>query len=115
MTMSGREADEKGGANNHGAGNGAASSAASTATSPPAVAGVDESGVVAAGSSEMELFRAGKLGREEFIARTAERATSHLEGRIGEARLEEMRALLRSQLENDPTLTALVSTLEAGH
>jgi len=78
------------------------------------IPGVDESGVVASGSSEAELFRAGKLSREEFIAKSAERATSHLEGVLSASRLEDMRAVLRAQLDRDPTLAGLIETVAGG-
>jgi hypothetical protein len=79
-----------------------------------AAVGVDESGVVAQGSSEAELFRAGRLSREEFIVKTVERATAHLEGQISPERLEDMRALLASQLDHDPTLSEMLERLDEG-
>ena len=83
-------------------------------TTQAAAVGVDESGLVTAGSSEMELFRAGHLSREEFIVKSAERATAHLEGLIDPQRLEDMRELLCSQLRNDEALSALITSLATG-
>lgn len=76
--------------------------------------GVDASGVVTAGASDAQLWRSGKITKQEFLERTVQRATAHLEGHVEAPRLAEMRELLMSQLEHDPHLTDLVGATLGG-
>ncbi len=75
---------------------------------------VDASGTVAAGESEHALLQAGKIGIDEYIEMSVDRALAHLSGQIGAERLSVMRSVLRSQLEQDPYLSTLVARAAAG-
>lgn len=79
----------------------------SEAEATPQVA--DSSGVVAAGRGDRERLRAGEITKDEYLDRSVERATAHLEGRLEAGKLEAMRQLLRAELESDPFLAALTS------
>jgi hypothetical protein len=78
------------------------------------VEGVDASGFVASGQSEQALLAAGKISVEEFMDMSVDRALSHLVGQISEDRLGLMREVLRSQLEQDPHLSALRDRVASG-
>lgn len=67
------------------------------------------SGTVESGQSEHALLAAGKISVEEFMDMSVERALSHLQGQVDDERLESMRLVLRSQLEQDPHLSRLVA------
>lgn len=75
---------------------------------------VDASGTVSAGESEHALLQAGKISVDEFIEMSVDRALTHLNGQVGREQFETMRAILRSQLELDPYLSALVARAAAG-
>jgi hypothetical protein len=78
------------------------------------VEGLDASGFVPSGESEQALLAAGKISVEEFMDMSVDRALMHLKGEISDSRLGLMRELLRTQLEQDPTLSALVSRVAQG-
>lgn len=75
---------------------------------------VDSSGVVSSGESELALLSAGKITLDEYIDMTVDRALSHLQGQISSARFEQMRQILRAELERDPDLDALVRRVAVG-
>lgn len=76
--------------------------------------GVDSSGVVSSGESEMALLAAGKIDVEEYMDMTVDRTLFHLRGLISPQRYEMMRSVLRQELEQDPHLSALVKRAAAG-
>ncbi len=73
---------------------------------------VDGSGIVEAGASDSEMLCTGRISREQYIERAVESAIAHLRGHVDAERLSTMQELLRSQLQNDPLLSKLVSTVE---
>jgi hypothetical protein len=75
---------------------------------------VDASGTLAAGQSEHALLVAGKIGVEEFMDMTVDRALAHLDGGVSAQRLSTMREILRAQLEQDPYLNELVQRAAVG-
>jgi hypothetical protein len=76
--------------------------------------GVDSSGVVASGASEISLLAAGKIGVDEYMDMTVERTLSHLREQVSTERYEMMRSVLRLELEQDPHLSALVQRAASG-
>lgn len=76
--------------------------------------GVDSSGVVASGESELSLLVAGKIGVDEYMDMTVDRTLTHLRGQISPERFEMMRSVLRQELEQDPHLSALVQRAASG-
>lgn len=78
------------------------------------VEGIDSSGFVASGQSEQALLAAGKISVDEFMDMSVDRALSHLEGQVSEDRLSLMREVLRTQLEQDPHLSALRNRVAQG-
>src|SRR5688572_9958949 len=79
-----------------------------------ALGGVDSSGVVESGQSEHNLLLAGKISVDEYMDMTVDRALSHLKGQMSKERLAQMRSILRSELEHDPDLQALVRRVAVG-
>jgi hypothetical protein len=75
---------------------------------------VDSSGVVSSGQSEHALLSAGKISVDEYIDMTVDRALAHLQGQVSGGRLEQMRQILRAELEQDPDLNALVQRVAVG-
>lgn len=78
------------------------------------VEGIDSSGFVSSGESEHALLSSGKISVEEFMDMSVDRALAHLTGQISTDRLNLMRGVLRAQLEQDPTLSALVDRASQG-
>lgn len=76
--------------------------------------GVDASGVVASGESEMALLAAGKIGVDEYMDMTVDRTLAHLRSQISPDRYEMMRSVLRQELEHDPHLSSLVQRAASG-
>lgn len=75
---------------------------------------VDASGVVGSGESEQALLRSGKIGIDEYMDMTVDRALAHLRGRVSSQRYEMMKQVLRTQLEQDPHLSSLVQRVADG-
>lgn len=69
---------------------------------------VDGSATVASGQSEHALFRSGKIGLDEYMDMTVDRAVAHLQGAVSAQRLQLMRQVLREQLVQDPHLVELL-------
>lgn len=76
--------------------------------------GVDSSGVVTSGESELSLLTAGKIDVGEYMDMTVERTLSHLRDQISPERYEMMRSVLRQELEQDPHLSSLVKRAASG-
>jgi len=77
----------------------------------PSEAGVDASGVVQAGQTDLELLRAGRIDVDEYVRRQAEAATAHLVGHVSAERLADLRELLAAQALHDPSLEAVLQGL----
>jgi len=76
--------------------------------------GVDSSGVVSSGQSEHALLVAGKITLEEFLDMTVDRALAQVQDQVSSARLQQMREILRAELECDPDLSALAGRAAVG-
>ena len=68
---------------------------------------LDGSTVVESGASDYALLCTGKIGVEEFMTLTVDRAVAHLVGDLPESQLDAMREVLRTALLEDPHLSAL--------
>jgi len=72
---------------------------------------VDASGVVAAGQTDLELLRSGRIDLGEYVRRHAESATAHLVDRVSAERLADLRELLAAQALQDPALSEVLDRL----
>lgn len=72
---------------------------------------VDTSGVVAAGQTDLDLLRNGRIDVDEYVRRQAEAATAHLVGQVSAERLADLRELLAAQALHDPGLEAVLDEL----
>ena len=63
--------------------------------------------VAPAGASPLEQLRAGKIDLDGYLDMKVSEATRHLEG-LRADEMDGLRQLLRSELERDPSLAALV-------
>ncbi len=64
-------------------------------------------------SSLLALLRAGQIDVETFIERKIDAATAHLRG-LSAGELEQVRALLREQIAEEPELQELVRRASGG-
>jgi len=69
---------------------------------------VDASTTVLSGQSEYALLASGQIDLDRFLDMSVDRALAHLSGSVSGGRLELMREVLRSQMEQDPHLSRLV-------
>lgn len=90
------------------------SRAAPASVLDPTLTGIDASGVVVSGKSDLELVQSGRLSLDEYVERQVDRATSHLEGRVSAERLADLRELLALEVRSDPGLERVLGQLGAG-
>lgn len=62
----------------------------------------------AGGVSPADQVRAGDMTIEAYVELRVSEATSHLDGKLGASDLASVRALLRSEIANDPAVRELV-------
>jgi len=55
-----------------------------------------------------ERVRSGEMSMSTYLDVRVEQATQHLQGKLGQGDLAQVKSTLRSQLENDPTLRDMV-------
>lgn len=84
---------------------------AQVADGPGIARGIDASGVVAAGQTDLDLLRRGRIDLAEYVRRHADSATAHLVGRVSEERLADLRELLAAQALRDPALVEVLDRL----
>ncbi len=73
--------------------------------------GMDESGMIASGRSEHALLAAGKISVDEFMNMSVDRALAQLPVQLPGERLQMMREIMLSEMEADPSLSALVNRI----
>ncbi len=66
----------------------------------------------AQGSAELASLQRGEISLDQYLDGRVLEATSHLEGRLAQDKLEFIRETLRAQLETDPVLSEWVQRVK---